>query len=121
MPNACVYPVSQNRFAASCHELQAGSLCSPEREPDFARDDDVLHRELISRGESSSIIAVLGIRLIRRNCTYCSEPYQPEAAVLRAVPEDLAANTKFLRGAGCTMECLFRHSTPSRIFWSTLP
>src|SRR2546426_11404915 len=39
--------------------LKAGSLCSPEREPDFARDDDVLHRELISRSESSSIIAVL--------------------------------------------------------------
>jgi len=53
------YPVSQNRFAASCRELQAGSLCSPEREPDFARDDDVLHRELISRGESSSISRVL--------------------------------------------------------------
>src|SRR5947207_15203757 len=53
------YPVSQNRFAASCRELQAGILCSPEREPDFARDDDVLHRELISRGESSSLIAVL--------------------------------------------------------------
>jgi len=54
---------------------------------------------------ASSIIAVLGIRLIRKNCTYCSEPYQPEAGFLRALPEDMVANTKFLRGVGCK-ECL---------------
>jgi len=54
---------------------------------------------------ASSIIAVLGIRLIRKNCTYCSEPYQPEAGFLRALPEDIVANTKFLRGVGCK-ECL---------------
>src|SRR5438105_967812 len=54
---------------------------------------------------ASSIIAVLGIRLIRKNCTYCSEPYQPEAGLLRSIPEDMAANTKFLRGTGCK-ECL---------------
>jgi len=54
---------------------------------------------------SSSIMAVLGIRLLRKNCTYCSEPYQPEAGLLRALPEDLVANTKFLRGPGCK-ECL---------------
>src|SRR5436305_14621497 len=52
-------PVSQNRFAASCRELQAGSLCSPEREPDFARDNNVLHRELISCLGSFSISRVL--------------------------------------------------------------
>ena len=54
---------------------------------------------------ASSIIAVLGIRLIRKNCAYCSEPYQPESGLLRAIPEDMAANTKFLRGTGCK-ECL---------------
>jgi len=54
---------------------------------------------------ASSIIAVLGIRLIRKNCTYCAEPYQPEPGLLRFVPEDMAANTKFLRGPGCK-ECL---------------
>src|SRR2546422_1813830 len=32
---------------------------------------------------SSSIIGVMGLRLIRRNCTYCAQPYQPEAALLR--------------------------------------
>src|SRR5258708_21255570 len=50
---------------------------------------------------ASSIIAVLGIRLIRKNCTYCAEPYQPEAATIRALPEEMVANTKFLRGIGC--------------------
>jgi len=54
---------------------------------------------------ASSIIAVLGIRLIRKNCTYCSEAYQPEAGFLRSLPEDMVANTKFLRGVGCK-ECL---------------
>jgi type II secretory ATPase GspE/PulE/Tfp pilus assembly ATPase PilB-like protein len=54
---------------------------------------------------ASSIIAVLGIRLIRKNCTYCSEPYQPEPGLLRYLPEDMVANTKFLRGTGCK-ECL---------------
>ncbi len=54
---------------------------------------------------ASSIIAVLGIRLIRKNCTYCSEPYQPEPGLLRYVPENLVATTKFLRGVGCK-ECL---------------
>jgi type II secretory ATPase GspE/PulE/Tfp pilus assembly ATPase PilB-like protein len=54
---------------------------------------------------ASSIIAVLGIRLIRKNCTYCSEPYQPEPGFLRSLPEDMVANTKFLRGVGCK-ECL---------------
>jgi type II secretory ATPase GspE/PulE/Tfp pilus assembly ATPase PilB-like protein len=54
---------------------------------------------------ASSIIAVLGIRLIRKNCTYCSEAYQPEPGFLRSLPEDMVANTKFLRGVGCK-ECL---------------
>ena len=54
---------------------------------------------------ASSIIAVLGIRLIRKNCTYCAEPYQPEPGLLRFLPEDMVANTKFLRGVGCK-ECL---------------
>ena len=54
---------------------------------------------------ASSIIGVLGIRLIRKNCTYCAEPYQPEPSLLKGVPEDMAANTKFLRGVGCK-ECL---------------
>jgi len=54
---------------------------------------------------ASSIIAVLSVRLIRRNCTYCSETYTPEPAQLRMVPVELASNTEFRRGVGCK-ECL---------------
>lgn len=54
---------------------------------------------------SSSIIAVLSIRLIRKNCTYCSETYQPEPAQLRLVPVEVASTTQFKRGVGCK-ECL---------------
>jgi type II secretory ATPase GspE/PulE/Tfp pilus assembly ATPase PilB-like protein len=54
---------------------------------------------------ASSIIAVLGIRLIRRNCTFCSQPYQPEAALLKLVPDAIAAKADFRRGTGC-QECL---------------
>lgn len=53
---------------------------------------------------ASSIIAVLGIRLIRKNCTFCSQPYQPEPSLLRFVPPELAS-TEFRRGVGCA-ECL---------------
>ncbi len=53
---------------------------------------------------ASSIIAVLGIRLIRKNCTFCSQPYQPEPSLLRFVPPELAS-TEFRRGVGCA-ECM---------------
>lgn len=54
---------------------------------------------------ASSIIAVLGIRLIRRNCTYCSETYQPEIGLMRLIPEDMVCKMDFRRGTGC-QECL---------------
>ena len=53
---------------------------------------------------ASSIIAVLGIRLVRKNCTFCSQPYQPEAGLLRTLPPDMQT-TEFRRGTGCN-ECL---------------
>ena len=54
---------------------------------------------------ASSIIGVLGIRLLRRNCPYCSQPYQPEPGLLRMVPDEAIAVADFKRGAGCA-ECL---------------
>ena len=54
---------------------------------------------------ASSIIGVLGIRLIRKNCTYCSEPYEPEAGLLKMVPPEALATATFRRGVGCH-ECL---------------
>src|SRR5438045_7118339 len=38
---------------------------------------------------ASSIIAVLGIWLIRKNCTFCTQSYEPEPGLLRYVPEEL--------------------------------
>jgi type II secretory ATPase GspE/PulE/Tfp pilus assembly ATPase PilB-like protein len=53
---------------------------------------------------ASSIIGVLGIRLVRTNCTFCSHPYQPEAALLRMVPEAAQGAADFRKGPGCP-EC----------------
>ena len=54
---------------------------------------------------SSSIIGVIGLRLIRKNCTYCAEPYQPEPAFLRLLPPEAIETATFRRGGGCP-ECL---------------
>ena len=54
---------------------------------------------------ASSIIAVLSIRLIRVNCSFCTKPYQPETAMLRLMPDELVANTEFRKGTGCE-QCL---------------
>src|SRR2546428_2144057 len=54
---------------------------------------------------SSSIIGVIGLRLIRKNCTYCAEPYQPEPSLVRLLPPDALEIATFRRGVGCS-ECL---------------
>jgi type II secretory ATPase GspE/PulE/Tfp pilus assembly ATPase PilB-like protein len=50
---------------------------------------------------SSSITGVLGVRLIRRNCQYCSEPYEPEPHIMKNVPLADRDTAQFRRGAGC--------------------
>lgn len=54
---------------------------------------------------ASSIIGVLGIRLIRKNCSYCAQPYEPEAGLLKLVPAEALETANFRRGTGCR-ECL---------------
>ncbi len=54
---------------------------------------------------SSSIIGVLGVRLIRMNCTYCTQPYEPEASLLELVPAEVRETAQFRKGAGCE-QCL---------------
>jgi type IV pilus assembly protein PilB len=52
---------------------------------------------------ASAITAVVAQRLVRRNCSYCREPYEPSAeerAFLRAFGGD-SLDGQFLRGAGC--------------------
>jgi len=50
---------------------------------------------------SSSMSGVLGMRLIRTNCTYCSQPYQPETALMKFVPLEEWENASFRHGGGC--------------------
>jgi general secretion pathway protein E len=50
---------------------------------------------------SSSVIAVVGLRLVRRICEHCSHPYQPTPSQLKMIPESLAGNSQFRRGVGC--------------------
>lgn len=50
---------------------------------------------------ASSISGVVGLRLVRRNCTYCSVPYQPEPAHLRMLGADQIEAASFRKGSGC--------------------
>jgi len=55
---------------------------------------------------ASSISGVVGLRLVRKNCAFCAEPYQPEPSMLRAVPREDLENASFRKGVGCK-ECSF--------------
>jgi len=50
---------------------------------------------------ASSVLGVLGLRLVRRNCEHCSQPYEPEPSQLKVVPESALAEAQFRRGTGC--------------------
>src|SRR5271170_7801230 len=50
---------------------------------------------------SSSILGVMGIRLLRSVCPHCAQVCEPAASQLKLVPEDLLAQAQFRRGAGC--------------------
>jgi general secretion pathway protein E len=54
---------------------------------------------------ASSIIAVLGIRLIRKTCTYCAQAYRPDENLLKLIPMEIPPTQEFRRGVGC-QECL---------------
>ncbi len=50
---------------------------------------------------ASSIIGVLGLRLVRNNCPLCTMPYQPDPGLLRRVPETLLEDASWRQGGGC--------------------
>ena len=54
---------------------------------------------------ASSIVGVLGLRLIRKNCSHCAQAYQPEPALLHFVAQEAQAVAQFRRGTGCD-QCL---------------
>jgi type II secretory ATPase GspE/PulE/Tfp pilus assembly ATPase PilB-like protein len=50
---------------------------------------------------ASSVLGVMGLRLVRKNCPNCSQPYEPAPSQLKVVPEELIGQAQFLRGTGC--------------------
>ena len=50
---------------------------------------------------ASSVLAVMGLRLVRKNCEHCSGPYEPAASQLKVVPEESLPEAQFRRGNGC--------------------
>jgi type II secretory ATPase GspE/PulE/Tfp pilus assembly ATPase PilB-like protein len=50
---------------------------------------------------ASSVLGVMGLRLVRRNCPNCTQAYEPAASQVKVVPESLIASAQFQRGAGC--------------------
>jgi general secretion pathway protein E len=50
---------------------------------------------------ASSILAVMGLRLVRRTCAHCAQTYEPAPSQLKVVPESLVPQAQFLKGAGC--------------------
>jgi type II secretory ATPase GspE/PulE/Tfp pilus assembly ATPase PilB-like protein len=54
---------------------------------------------------ASSVTGVLGLRLIRKNCTFCAQPYEPDPAFLKLVPLADRDTAEFRRGGGCE-QCL---------------
>jgi type II secretory ATPase GspE/PulE/Tfp pilus assembly ATPase PilB-like protein len=50
---------------------------------------------------ASSILGVMGLRLVRKNCPHCAQTYEPAPSQLLVVPEGQLAGANFQRGAGC--------------------
>jgi type II secretory ATPase GspE/PulE/Tfp pilus assembly ATPase PilB-like protein len=50
---------------------------------------------------ASSILGVLGLRLVRQVCPHCAQPCEPEPSQLKVVPEAFLAQAQFRHGAGC--------------------
>lgn len=50
---------------------------------------------------ASSIVGILGLRLVRNNCPLCSMPYQPDDVLLKRVPESAISDASWRRGGGC--------------------
>lgn len=64
----------------------------------FAR---LMHMEIEPFLLASAITGILGLRLVRTNCSTCSEPYSPDPSLLRHLPGDYSASAMFRRGTGC--------------------
>jgi type II secretory ATPase GspE/PulE/Tfp pilus assembly ATPase PilB-like protein len=50
---------------------------------------------------ASSILGVMGLRLVRCICPHCAQTCEPTPSQLKVVPESLVSQAQFRRGAGC--------------------
>src|SRR5215472_2135100 len=50
---------------------------------------------------ASSVLGVMGLRLIRRVCPNCAQAYEPPSSQLKVVPQEWISQAQFLKGAGC--------------------
>jgi len=50
---------------------------------------------------ASSILGVFGLRLLRKNCPHCLQPYEPEPSQLKLIPEPMREDAQFRKGRGC--------------------
>ncbi|MBM3845637.1 MAG: type II/IV secretion system protein [Verrucomicrobia bacterium] len=55
---------------------------------------------------ASSIIGVLGVRLLRLNCKNCALPCDVEPGYLQILPQEVISGANFMRSPGCE-QCLF--------------
>lgn len=61
----------------------------------------LIHMEIEPFMLASSVLGVMGLRLVRRVCPQCARPYEPEPSVLKVVPEEWRPHARFRRGTGC--------------------
>jgi len=50
---------------------------------------------------ASSILGVMGLRLVRKNCSNCLQPYEPTPSQIKVVPEANLEDAQFRKGVGC--------------------
>jgi type II secretory ATPase GspE/PulE/Tfp pilus assembly ATPase PilB-like protein len=50
---------------------------------------------------ASSVIGIMGLRLVRKNCVYCAQPYEPEASLLSLTSQEFRDEAAFRVGDGC--------------------
>jgi general secretion pathway protein E len=50
---------------------------------------------------ASSVVGVMGLRLVRKICPGCAQPTEPPPSQLKMVPQELASQARFMQGAGC--------------------
>jgi type IV pilus assembly protein PilB len=50
---------------------------------------------------ASSVLGVMGLRLVRCNCPKCKQPYEPEPSQMKVVPEALMTEAQLRKGPGC--------------------